>query len=245
MTELQKNEVNPFVRESRYPHEFKVYITGWSLLLVASHLNIISVWWFFLWAVFPIIPSEVKKIYKYGIWNYLEALHFKKPSLKDSGTVIMGLLAIFSVLLVIGYIVVTYYSTIGGGVDDIKQGGHLLSNAMMTWWIYIIAVIGMYTIVGPIEELLFRHQLQNFIKKKKGLKTSIVYTNLVFAIAHLPLLVITGDILMMVYPIVGIFFIGVIFSTQYEYTENLLVPSFTHSTYNSIILTILLFSSGF
>lgn len=240
MDTSSENEIKPFVRQAKYPHELKIYFTVLFVLLIGAQMRVISVWWMFMWSILPIVPSELKKIHTHGLWPYLDELHFKRPSLKDIGVIFLGLFVIFSILTVLGLGLIYYYTSMSsGGIESIENGGHLLSDAVLTWWIYLLAIIGMYTIVGPVEELLFRHKLQNVFKKNYSIAQSIVATNAIFAVFHIPVLIITGDLLMILYPLVGIFLLGSIFSIQYEYTSNLLIPSLTHSTYNSILLTIL------
>lgn len=241
-------DFRPFNRNSKYPHEGKVYFGVLGVLLLGAHLQYVSVWWVFAWSVAIVIPGEVKKVHTYGLDTYLGKLHFKRPTLRDFGLVVGGLVSIVVLLtgLVIGVFAVdslissageSMLMQSGGGP---QEGGHLISNAVMNWWIYGIGVVIMFLIVGPAEELMFRHELQNFMKKEGSRTRALIWTNVIFALLHLPVIVFVPNLLLMMIPLLGIFTLGMVFSLQYEQTDNLFVPSVTHSIWNSFVLTLLL-----
>lgn len=245
--EDDEDDFEPFTRKAKYPHETKIYFGGLGALLISAHLGYTSVWWVFAWSIGFILPGEVKKLHTYGIGAYVNKLHFDRPTVKDVGAIFGGLVLVFIVLatLVVGFLQLDMLLSEPGqsmlaSPSGEVEGGHLLSNAVMNWWIYGIGVLAMFLIVGPAEELMFRHQLQGGLKKRLPRWKAIVLTNSIFALLHLPVIVFVPDLLLMTLPLAGIFLLGSVFSLQYEYTDNLLVPSLTHSTYNSIVLTALL-----
>lgn len=243
-----EDDFMPFNRTPQYPHEVKIYFGVLAGLLISAHLGFTSVWWVFVWSIGVMIPGEVKKVHTYGFVPYVNKLHFDRPSWRDIGVVVGGLVVVFLVLavLIFGFMQLDMFlsepgeSILSTAEDGSVEGGHLLSNAVMNWWIYGIGVIVMFLIIGPAEELMFRHELQSGLKKWMPSWKAILFTNIVFALFHLPVLVLVPNVILMLLPLTGIFVLGSIFSLQYELTDNLLVPSVTHSIYNSIILTVLL-----
>lgn len=232
-------QVKPFRRERedylfKYEGLFNILIT--TALLVGAHLNIVSIWWLFGFFAITIIPQEFNKIREYGLEEYLGVLNFNRLSLRDFGTIVVGLVGIFTLLITATYIT---FHTISGGGSAVEQGGHLISDASFNVWIWLGAVLVMYLIVGPLEEYMFRDKLQGFLKNQTTTLGAILGTNAVFSVLHLPVLIAGGSLLAYVVPLILLCILGCVFSVQYEYTENLAVPSLTHSTYNSIVLTVL------
>lgn len=247
--ESEEPEFRPFNRDPKYPHEAKLYFGTLGALLLGAHLGHISVWWVFAVPIAVLLPGEINKLWTYGIEAYFNALHFERPTVRDIGLIIGGLALIVLFLTALGAGVLTAdtlltesgESMIVGEDGSAPEGGHLLTNAVMNWWIYGVGVLIMFLVVGPAEELMFRHNLQNFMKRQFPTTKAIVSTNLVFALLHLPVIAFVPNAFLMFLPLFGIFMLGTVFSLQYERTDNLFVPSFTHSIWNSFVLTLLLF----
>lgn len=243
----EEPDFQPFNRTPKYPHEVKIYFGVLLGLLIAVHLEYIAVWWLFAWSIGVMLPGELNKLYTYGFGAYVSKLHFKWFSIRDIGIIIGGFLMIFCVLvlLVLAFIgiesILIDKASVAIQSASETESGHLLSTAIINWWIYGLAVIAMFLIIGPAEELLFRHQLQNGLKKRFTRWKAILITNVLFSLVHLPVIIFVPNLLLMILPLTGIFFLGTIFSIQYELTDNLFVPSFTHSMYNTLVLTALLF----
>lgn len=239
-----RDELKPFRREREdylFKYEGLVNVVITTGLLIGAHIELISIWWLFGFFAITVIPQEVNKIREHGIKKYLGVLNFKKPGFKDVGTIVIGLVVIFAMLLAVTYITIT---ALPQGESNLQQGGHLISDASFNLWIWGGAVIIMYLLVGPLEEYLFRHKLQNILKKRAKTVSAIIITNTIFSVIHLPFLITTGDPINYILPLVTIGLIGIVLSIQYEYTDNLATPSITHSTYNSIILTIIFVHQG-
>lgn len=238
LSDNEEDELKPFRRE-REDYLFKyeglaniIITTG---LLVGAHLGLISIWWLFGFFALTVIPQEINKIRTHGLEKYFRVLNFTRPTLRDIGVIILGLLGILTLLILASQLILSLLS----GGSAVEQGGHLISDASFNVWIWAGAVLIMYLLVGPLEEYLFRDKLQGFFKNRTTVIGAIIGTNVIFSLMHLPFLITVGDPAAYIVPLILLAILGSIFSFQYEYTDNLAVPSLTHSTYNSIILTVL------
>jgi membrane protease YdiL (CAAX protease family) len=204
-------------------------------LLIGSHQGEISFLWVIGFFALAAVPPEVKKVRKHGLETYLRAIHLEKPSVKDVGVMVIGLIGIFALVLTLGFIALSVFNLGANGAES----GHLLSETTFNVWTWAGVVLFMYLIVGPMEEYVFRYRLQNFLLKRKSTFQAIFLTNVLFGLLHLPVIAINGVGVELAFPIIGIGVIGCVFSLQQLYTDNLTVPAITHSTYNSLIITLL------
>lgn len=230
-------EIEPFRRKREdylFKYEGLLNIAITTLLLIGAHLNLVSIWWLFGFFAITIIPPEFNKVRKYGLSRYLGAMNFKMLSLKQFGVIILGLLSIFALLILATHLAINFLSQ-----SAMSGGGHLIGDAYINIYIWFGAILMMYLVVGPLEEYFFRHKLQKFLNKELNLVTAIIITNISFSLLHIPVLAITGSAISYIIPLSILTMLGTIFSIQYEYTDNLAVPALTHSTYNSILISIL------
>lgn len=240
--EDESDEVRPFERHREdylFKYEGLTVILITLGLLIGAHMGLLSIWWLFGFIALHIFPPEVNKVRKHGLQTYLNAIHFKKPSIIDITAIIAGLISIFAIFTSISY---TYISIIAdsGSSEALNQGGHLISEASINIWILIGAIIFMFLVVGPLEEYFFRHKLQKFLESKlETVGKSILVTNILFSLIHIPILITVGSLIAYIIPLTLLLILGIVFSIQYEYTDNLAVPSLTHSIYNSIVLLFL------
>lgn len=202
-------------------------------LLIGAQQNLISIWWLVGHFIVTTIPYEVKEIREHSLDAYLSELHIKMPNYRSIGVIVGGLVLCFvTVLTVVGLGDLVFNITESSG------GQHLLSGATYNIWIWVGAVAMMFLLVGPLEEYLFRHKLQSFITERTSLGMSVILTNGIFGVLHLPMLALGGgSLITYVIPIIALGLLGGIYSLQYIYTDNLTVPALTHGAYNSILIT--------
>ena len=93
----------------------------------------------------------------------------------------------------------TLMNTIDEGVNYQWQGFTDLSG-----WGYVVAILS-FSVIGPIhEELFFRGVVYNYLKKKYSIRTSILYSTVLFTLFHIhpglyPSSFILGIALVLVY----------------------------------------------
>lgn len=224
-----------FITEDEYVIKHQGLINGIISigLLIGAQQNLFSIWWLVGHFLVTTIPYEVKEIREYGLGAYLSELHIQKPTTRGVGVIVGGLVLCFvTILTVVGVGDILFNITESSG------GQHLLSDATYNVWIWVGAVAMMFLVVGPLEEYLFRHKLQSFIMERQSLGMSVLLTNGIFGLLHLPMLALGGgSIITYVIPVIGLGLLGSIYSLQYIYTDNLTVPALTHGAYNSILVT--------
>ncbi len=102
------------------------------------------------------------------------------------------------------------------------------------YWELIIWIIIMFTLVGPIEEIVFRGIIQKgFQNKFKEIETpewyAIFFSGILFSIFHLDLSTI-----------IPIFFMGILLGLVYYKTDSSIVCAITHGSYD-VVTIILIF----
>ncbi|MFQ5974876.1 MAG: lysostaphin resistance A-like protein [Candidatus Hydrothermarchaeales archaeon] len=91
--------------------------------------------------------------------------------------------------------------------------------------LYILLVTFFVGVLDPIvEEVLFRGVVHTAFQNKDGFKKGLIVSSLVFALAHLDLLVL---------PI--LFIMGAVLAYVYYKTESLLAPVLMHMTNNTLV----------
>jgi len=160
-------------------------------------------------------------------------LGVRVPTLREFAVVLLGYVAIFVLLIVVGIVVEVFLPE-----PAENEGAQTLAGAdsIAVW---AGAVLFMFLVVGPSEEALFRGVVQNRLRERLSAVPAILIASAVFAAVHVIALV--GDPVAMLVT-VGILFVpALVLGAVYEYTGNLVVPSLLHSIHNSVIVTILLF----
>jgi len=167
-------------------------------------------------------------------WDRVRSyLGVRVPTLREFAVVLLGYVAIFVLLIVVGIVVEVFLPE-----PAENEGAQTLAGAdsIAVW---AGAVLFMFLVVGPSEEALFRGVVQNRLRERLSAVPAILIASAVFAAVHVIALV--GDPVAMLVT-VGILFVpALVLGAVYEYTGNLVVPSLLHSIHNSVIVTILLF----
>jgi len=90
-------------------------------------------------------------------------------------------------------------------------------------------------VVGPCEELLFRGVLQRYLRGAFSVRGSILGAGILFALIHVPTLVVVPSLLGIVVTISVIFLVGLGFGWIYVQTNSLPVAMGVHGLYNAMI----------
>ncbi|REA00933.1 CPBP family intramembrane metalloprotease domain-containing protein [Haloferax sp. Atlit-6N] len=95
--------------------------------------------------------------------------------------------------------------------------------------VFLLLIPLQFLLVGPGEELLYRGLIQGKLRENFYPARAIVLASALFASIHLFSLTGEGKL---VY-IGTAFVLALVLGIAYEYTENILVPTFMHATYNA------------
>lgn len=113
-------------------------------------------------------------------------------------------------------------------------------NLTVLNFILLILIIPMVTLISPMEEIVYRGFLFTLLKKRTGLFWGIVFSSILFALAHK-----LGSEVESIYSIKAIgflhkFALGVIFTFFFNYTKSLSGPMLAHIVYNWCAITVYL-----
>ncbi|MFQ5887360.1 MAG: lysostaphin resistance A-like protein [Candidatus Hydrothermarchaeales archaeon] len=100
--------------------------------------------------------------------------------------------------------------------------GRAVSNQGLLYIAFVTILVG---VLDPIaEEIFFRGVVHTAFQNKDGFKTAVFVSSLVFALAHLDIIIL---------PI--LFVMGAILAYTYYKTESLLAPVLMHMTNNTVV----------
>lgn len=91
-----------------------------------------------------------------------------------------------------------------------------------------------FLVIGPSEEFIFRNLVQKRLYEDFTKKSSIVLASSVFALIHFPTYA-TGALSEIFVSLGSVFVFSLILGAAYAWTENLLIPSVMHGSYNAVI----------
>lgn len=158
----------------------------------------------------------------------------RRPSLKELGMVILGWVVILVLISIVGFIVQTFLPE-----PAQNEGTSMLADYAGNVGIYLGAVLFMFLVVGPSEEILYRGVVQNRLRERLPAFPAILMASLVFAAVHV--VALAGNPVAMA-TTVGILFVpAIVLGLVYEYTGNIVVPALLHGLHNSVIITVLFF----
>lgn len=170
-----------------------------------------------------------------GIKSYLGV---RKPTLRGVAFIVGGPFLIFAGAIVVGLIATGLSELLEIGDPDEPVGAdqEITDQLASTPELIPFAILMMFLIVGPAEEILFRGVVQARMRERISAAPAIVLTSLVFAVIHIPGFAI-GASLLDIFTGVAVLTVGsLVFGTVYEYTENIVVVALLHGLYNSLIL---------
>lgn len=162
-----------------------------------------------------------------GLW-YVEwadardLLYLDRPSLRDAGWVVAGLVGLFAVFELLAFVL----SALGiapatnAAIESGRESPRLL--------LYFVVVTIVFT--APAEEFLFRGIVQGLFRRAYGVVPGIVIASGVFGVVHY--LALTGGGSKVAYLAIAAV-LGLVLGAVYEYTESLAVPVAIHGFYNA------------
>lgn len=170
-------------------------------------------------------------------WDQIKRyLGVRTPTARELGLVVLGQLAIFAILIVVG--IFFEFLDLEGAENE---GADAAAGAVEAEPLLFIAIVlGMFLVVGPCEELLFRGGMQGRLRERFSAPAAIVLTSAVFAPVHVVALA-GGSIVAILVTISVLFVTSLVLGAVYEYTGNIVVPTLLHGLHNTIVLTVTVF----
>lgn len=172
-----------------------------------------------------------------GIKSYLGV---RRPTLREGGIILGAPFVIFLGAIVVGLIATALGELLGisdpdepvGAEQDITDA--LASNPELIPF----AILMMFLIVGPAEEIMFRGVVQARMRERISAVPAIILTAIGFALIHVPGFALGASLLDILTGVAVLTIGGIVFGYVYEKTENIVVVSILHGFYNSIVLVL-------
>jgi membrane protease YdiL (CAAX protease family) len=155
----------------------------------------------------------------------LAFLDFGRPSLRDAGYAVAGVVGLFGALIGVRY------AFRAVAVESAEHG--VVEQAQTNPEILLVLVPASLLIVGPGEELLFRNVVQKSLYESFSRPPAVVIASLVFAVVHFQAYG-TGSVLQIASSLAIVFGLSLILGGLYARTDNVVVPAFAHGSFNAI-----------
>lgn len=159
-----------------------------------------------------------------------------RPSLRDIGLILVTWIAMLVASLIVAVVVTEVLPALLGTAEETEPAENPVTEIIAeNPELIVIGIVGMFLVVGPAEEILFRGVIQNRLRERLSAVPAIIIASAVFALAHVVAFIgqdpvgIAMTLAILFVPSLGL---GAI----YEYTENLVVPTLLHGFHNSVIL---------
>lgn len=206
---------------------------------------LVPVPWVYLAVVLTILQFVLFAVVGLGYLRYREFewpdireyLGVEWPSLRDYGLILVTWIVMLIAAVVVASIVVQIVPEILGTEQTEPAENPVGEIIEENPEIVIGAVLFMFLVVGPAEEILFRGVVQNRLREGLPKIPAIVLASALFAAVHVVALAgqdpvgIAQTLVILFVPSLGFGFI-------YEYTENIVVPSLLHGFHNSVIVVV-------
>ncbi|THE65189.1 CPBP family intramembrane metalloprotease [Salinadaptatus halalkaliphilus] len=99
---------------------------------------------------------------------------------------------------------------------------------------YLALMVISILLIGPVEELLFRGLIQNYMRPAFGSMGAIVTTSVLFAAIHI-LAYLTGPISTALVSLVVVFVLSLVLGAIYERYRNIVLVMLIHGVYNAVL----------
>lgn len=170
-------------------------------------------------------------------WKQIRSyIGIERPSLRD-GALILGTWVVMIVAIAVTAAVVTtvLFELVGTGAEDQAENQSLefIDNGPSPL-VIVGVILGMFLVVGPAEETLFRGVIQGRLRERFSAAPAIALASAIFASAHV--LALVGSPTAVAAAVVVLFVPSLAFGILYEYTGNLIVPVLLHGFHNSMIV---------
>lgn len=158
-------------------------------------------------------------------WDLLRD-RIRIPTLREVGIVFLGILGLLATLAGVQ----VAYSALGVETPQVGIVEDGLANPELM--LYMIPLS--YLLIGPGEELLFRGMIQGRLREAYAPVPAILLASVIFALAHATN-VLGAPLAQKGAYLAAIFLLSLLLGGLYEYTENLVVNSLVHGTYNALL----------
>jgi len=164
-------------------------------------------------------------------WVHREEIGFRVPSGRE---ILVGIGAVFA-LLGLATALSIIIETLG-----VPPSEHSLFDEEATWVYYVSLAVLSILLIGPVEELLFRGLIQNYVRPALGGVGAVVWTSLLFAVVHLPAY-FTDTLETAALSLVVVFALSLVLGAVYERYRNIVLVMAIHGLYNAVLFSVQLF----
>lgn len=167
----------------------------------------------------------------------LDYIDWEWPARRDWLVVVGGVLGMYAVLIVIGYVATAL------GLPSAEHG--VIDQARSNPTILLVFVPLSWLAIGPGEELLSRNVVQKYLYESYSRSAAILVGTVVFTVIHLPAYA-TAEPAAVFVTLLRLFAISLVLGVVYERTDSVVVAALTHGTYDAVqfILAYLTFAVG-
>ncbi|RQG96089.1 CPBP family intramembrane glutamic endopeptidase [Natrarchaeobius oligotrophus] len=102
---------------------------------------------------------------------------------------------------------------------------------------YVALAVLSILVVGPVEELLFRGLIQNYVRPGLGSVGAVVWTSLLFAAIHLPAY-LTAELASATVSLIVVFALSLVLGALYERYRNVVLVMAVHGGYNAVVFSL-------
>lgn len=161
----------------------------------------------------------------------------RMPSLRDVALILVTWIVMFVAMLIVAVAITTVVPELVGAEETEPAENPAVTGIAENPEYILIGVIGMFLVVGPAEEILFRGVIQNRLRERMSVVPAIVIASVIFAVAHT--VALAGQDPVAIAMTIGILFVPSLgLGAIYEYTGNIVVPSLLHGFHNSVVLLV-------
>lgn len=165
--------------------------------------------------------------------NRLSVIHTSKPHPKILLWTVLGLGLLLLSNSSIAQLFAFFDVSIGANAGVENPSGNPV------YYLYLIPI--MIFFVGPVEEIVFRGITQGSFRENFSVHTSVIVTSIIFGLIHIPSIQAEEYLSVISYVLITCV-LGLILGYIYERTEDIVVPSLIHGTYNAFLLVFTFYS---
>lgn len=158
------------------------------------------------------------------------------PTLKELGLIVVTWLGMIIVAVIVATILMQFAAEVVGPENAEPAENSVSDIIEQNPEIVFFAIAGMFLVVGPAEEILFRGVIQNRLRESLSTIPGIAVASLLFASAHVFALAGGGSPTGIAITMSGLFVTSLGLGWIYEYTENIVIPALLHGFNNSVIV---------
>jgi hypothetical protein len=152
-----------------------------------------------------------------------------RPDVRDLGYAVVGILGMLFVL----WLISTSYDAFGieSAQSTIEQQAREMANP-----VFLLALIPLsWLVIGPAEELVFRNIVQKSFYDTFSPAGAIGVSSLIFTVVHVPQYGSNApNAVVLLSTLASIFVLSLLLGIIYYRTENLIVSSFVHGSFNAV-----------